>query len=401
MATITMSPANPRRAALGSLLPTSANSTSGKRSASGKLHASASKLKPSSNLFKTIAPPPPSAQKKAKEELPEQEVFGKRGVFSSVRGAAPPVTSAFGKSGVLEETRGPTPEWALVDEAKERAAAVRLANVARFVEEHEDAVVVGRKVRCTTTGHELPMDMFWLVSYWNGKKYKAALKALERSQRAVGSLVGGGPPAPAAAAPPPPSVWNRGSEAAIAKRQAQKALKKERKAAAAAQLLADKQQRQQQQAESAAADLATSACSEAADGSKTDKTEKRPKRTARKTATAEEELPAQEQQQEPLQEQQAASSTPLSEKQIKAMKVVELRAALEERGCATDGLKPALLARLLEHAAAAATTIAAATASVPSAEASSPVKPPQPAMTEDEEVVAPRSTRRSTRIAAK
>ena len=312
-----------------------------------------------------------------------------------MRGAAPPVTSAFGKSGVLEETRGPTPEWALVDEAKERAAAVRLANVARFVEEHEDAVVVGRKVRCTTTGHELPMDMFWLVSYWNGKKYKAALKALERSQRAMGSLVGGGPPAPAAAPPPPPSVWNRGSRL-LSPRDRRRGHSRRGVAAAAAQLLADKQQRRQQQAEAAAADLATSACSEAPDGSKTDKTEKWPAHGAQDCGGRG--AARQEQQQEPLQEQQG-SSTPLSEKQIKAMKVVELRAALEERGCATDDPAGAV-ARLRARSGGGDDDPSSYRLRALSRGAS-PVKPPQPAMTEDEEVVAPRSTRRSTRIAAK
>ena len=45
---------------------------------------------------------------------------------------------------------------------------------------------------------------------------------------------------------------------------------------------------------------------------------------------------------------QEASPAPLSASAVKAMKVVELRAALAERSLPTDGLKPVLAARLLE-----------------------------------------------------
>ena len=60
----------------------------------------------------------------------------------------------------------------------------------------------------------------------------------------------------------------------------------------------------------------------------------------------------------------AAASSGLSVAAAKAMKVAELRAALEERGLTTDGLKPALLARLL--AAIAPPTAGESTARVTS-----------------------------------
>ena len=44
----------------------------------------------------------------------------------------------------------------------------------------------------------------------------------------------------------------------------------------------------------------------------------------------------------------APAAAVLTAKEVKAMKVAELRSALEARGCATDGLKPVLTARLLE-----------------------------------------------------
>ena len=55
--------------------------------------------------------------------------------------------------------------------------------IASFLESHEDAELLpGGKVRCTTTGHEMPLDMYWLRSHWEGKKYaKAAVRAAARS----------------------------------------------------------------------------------------------------------------------------------------------------------------------------------------------------------------------------
>ena len=114
------------------------------------------------------------------------EAFGVRGVFSRARGPSPATTIAFGSIegileeaigsmppavvtpwgdiGVLQRERGPTPAHVL--EAEERAAEA-LA-VSAFIESHADAQRLpgGKKVRCLTTGHELPLNLFWMTSHW-------------------------------------------------------------------------------------------------------------------------------------------------------------------------------------------------------------------------------------------
>ena len=95
---------------------------------------------------------------------PEGEAFGVRGVFSRTRGPAPPVIeAAWGEVGVLQSEKGPPPQWAL-EKAAAAAEAERAAfAIAEFVRTHPDAELLsGGKVRCSTTGHEIPLDLFWL-----------------------------------------------------------------------------------------------------------------------------------------------------------------------------------------------------------------------------------------------
>ena len=38
------------------------------------------------------------------------------------------------------------------------------------------------KVRCAVTGHEMPLDLYWLESHWNGRKYASASKRLAKAE---------------------------------------------------------------------------------------------------------------------------------------------------------------------------------------------------------------------------
>lgn len=138
------------------------------------------------------------------------EFFGRRGTFSRKRGKTPAVISVFGEEGILEDTvgempkvikalgeegvlqtmRGPTPKWALAEEVEERARVAKsecdALVIAEFVEKHPDAQMLpSGKIKCTTTGHEMPLNLFWLSAHWEGKKYaKAVAKKAKAEQRA-------------------------------------------------------------------------------------------------------------------------------------------------------------------------------------------------------------------------
>ena len=146
------------------------------------------------------------------------QFFGRRGVFSRLRGKTPELTTAFGEQGILEDTvghmppvveamgevgvlqatRGPTPAWALQQEAEERNQSAKSERdalaIAAFIESHSDAQLLpGGKVRCETTGHEMPLDMYWLTSHWEGKKYAKVVargaKQAEAAKKAHAKLL--------------------------------------------------------------------------------------------------------------------------------------------------------------------------------------------------------------------
>jgi hypothetical protein len=120
------------------------------------------------------------------------EAFGRRGVFSRIMGRAPQPASAFGIEGVREADKGHMPEEAeaygesgvlqserghtpVAHRGEGRTAERSALEIATFLEEHSDAELLpGGQVRCTTTGHKIPIDLYWLKSHWFGKKYETA-----------------------------------------------------------------------------------------------------------------------------------------------------------------------------------------------------------------------------------
>ena len=107
-----------------------------------------------------------------------QVAFGTiEGVLEEVIGSMPPVVvTPWGDVGVLQRDRGPTPAHVL--EAEERAAEAErpAAAVSEFIASHADAQLLpgGKKVRCNTTGHELPANLFWLKSHWEVRPLKSS-----------------------------------------------------------------------------------------------------------------------------------------------------------------------------------------------------------------------------------
>lgn len=116
---------------------------------------------------------------------PVATAFGIQGVLETERGPPPATTDVFGIEGVLESERGHTPD-AHRHEGREAAAAheAEAMRIARFLEEHKDdaELLPGGKVRCATTGHEMPLDMYWLESHWEGRKYAKAVKRLMKAE---------------------------------------------------------------------------------------------------------------------------------------------------------------------------------------------------------------------------
>ena len=121
-----------------------------------------------------------------------REVFDRSGVLSAKMGIMPPDATAFGVSGVLEKDIGDVPqemeafdEWGVLQSDRGhtpyahrhegRGAEASARAIAEFLESHADAeLIAGGKVRCNTTGHEIPLDLYWLASHWEGKKYAKA-----------------------------------------------------------------------------------------------------------------------------------------------------------------------------------------------------------------------------------
>ena len=137
--------------------------------------------------------------------------FGKTGVLQSVRGVAPAEATVFGSSGVLERERGDTPEE---HKHEGRAAAERRAEVDTFLEAHADARLLGLRVLCVPTGHEVPLDIRALRAHWGGKKYRSAAKRAQRLQgeKAVSEEVRVEKPKPARAQPQPPAQETQAGE---------------------------------------------------------------------------------------------------------------------------------------------------------------------------------------------
>ena len=220
MASVLLSPFNPRRSALGSISSSEISSRNNTPKASSQkdkpLRAAAmSASKPGGRSIKewalilgTSSSSSSSVKKQAKpeEKAFSGEFFGRRGLFSSKRGPTPSLVTAFGisgiledvpgkppqtievmgEAGVLEDTRGPTPAGVLAAQAEERARTAKSERdalaIADFLERHADAkLLAGGKVQCTTTGHEMPLDLYWLSSHWEGKKYAKAVKAAKRA----------------------------------------------------------------------------------------------------------------------------------------------------------------------------------------------------------------------------
>ena len=99
----------------------------------------------------------------------QASAFGVDGVLEPKIGMLPEEATAFGETGVLQRERGHTP---FVYRHQGRSSETNAEAIAEFLQAHADAELIeGGKVRCTTTGFELPCDLYWLKSHWEGRKY--------------------------------------------------------------------------------------------------------------------------------------------------------------------------------------------------------------------------------------
>ena len=124
-----------------------------------------------SSLRSPSTPAIAAVPKELEEAEVQTEAFGMTGVLQLSRGAAPPAVEAFDEKGILEMYRGQTPE------AHRHEGRMAQAQVEAFIASHSDAYLIGDRVLCVPTGHEMPLDLATLTAHWSGTKYAKAVGA--------------------------------------------------------------------------------------------------------------------------------------------------------------------------------------------------------------------------------
>ena len=161
-----LSPAVPRRISLSTITNTTPSFS--RSATTPKSNVSILKKEaPSAAVFENKEATSAAALKNKEPVSEVITMFGRAGVIQATRGPNPLDAGVFGVTGILETDRGTTPA---AHKSEGREATREASKVAEFLSSHDDGLLRGDRVLCTSTGHEMPARVSVLVAHWGGPK---------------------------------------------------------------------------------------------------------------------------------------------------------------------------------------------------------------------------------------